>query len=519
MTTAGRRRRARAVPGASALAAPFLLFVGLALSCALGVGARPARPGPRALAVVRPTVSPFLLGAEPVAPRPSRPNILLIISDDQAPGTLGCYGNRSVRTPTLDRLAAEGVRFDRAFVTVGQCAPSRASLLTGKYPHATGIEANDEVGDGEALAPDQVTLAQVLHEAGYATGLVGKWHLGPVDRPAAGFADGWWALHAGVPPLINADGEPARRSEGRPRTAVTTDHAIQFVRGARRDRPWFLWLAYNAPHVPTVPPEAVLDSFDPNRMRLPLSIGDDLSDKPESQRKSVPHRHFLKTKDAALRRAMAAYYADISYLDEQVARLFGALEQTGQADRTCVIFVSDNGWLIGEHQMLGKGPLMYEEQVRVPLIVRYPGVTPAGAASSSLISTVDFFPTLCEVAGARPPRGLHGQSFYSLLSDPARRYRDSVYLEYSEQKGRSFPIRALRTETHKYVDYLDDSDELYDLARDPLEMRNLAANLSADALLRQLRARLSDVRARTGDDRRDPLSDSQPPSSAGAGSG
>jgi len=426
----------------------------------------------------------------------SHPNILFILADDQAARTLGVDGNPHIRTPNIDRLAAEGTYFTRCYVPLPQCAPSRAALLTGRYPHAIGAMSNIQ----KALPPDVVTLAHALKRAGYRCGMIGKWHQGDPLKPQAGFEDfwctrdkdasGWNDKHTNSVLVVNGE---RRRHEGWLDDALT-DYALRFI-DADDGRPFFLWLAFFAPHEPFTPPSDPRFAYDPQDVPLPESIRDDLSGKPPQQRQSVCHRWYRQLGEGRLRQQIAAYYSMISALDANVGRLVEHLGSRGLERDTLVVYLSDNGWLNGEHQLRSKGPMLYEELVRMPLILRQPGVVPAGRKVAALVSSLDLYPSLAARAGAPPPQPLDGLDLWPLVVGGARQLRDAVFLEFLEKgsTGDVEPMLGVVTRTHKYTRYLHGGDEeLYDLTADSLEMRNLAASPEASAALVQHRELVDD---------------------------
>ena len=426
-----------------------------------------------------------------------RPNIIFIITDDQAPHTTGYEGNTHIRTPNIDRLAAEGMVFSRAYVPLPQCAPSRAAMLTGYYPHMHGPMSNDEA----VIAPGVPTLANVLGGRGYRCGLVGKWHLGDPITKQAGFNDFWVNIdkesmdrsNKYARPLIVANGKTVRHEKFL--TDVLTDYAIEFM-DQKDKRPFFLWLAYHAPHTPL---EARPDHpYDPADVPLAESINDDMSTKPRAQSMGLPHRAFLSLGEAGLRANEAMYYSMISGIDANVGRLIAHLRETGRERDTLVIFVSDNGWLLGEHQMYGKGASFYEELVRMPLILWRPGVVPAGRTSDALVSTLDLFPTAAARAGASVAADVAGADLWPLVDGTRDSLRDELFLEYKEKgsSGQSNPMLGVVTRQYKYSRYIGSrEEELYDLAGDPLEMRNLASDARGAAALSDLRARVDRFQA------------------------
>ena len=425
------------------------------------------------------------------------PNVILIVVDDQAANTLGVEGNPVVRTPRLDRLAGQGAYFSRAYVPIPQCAPSRAALLTGLYPHQNGILTNE----GARLGPEAVTFAELFKKKGYACGLIGKWHLGDAHQSQAGFYDKWVSFDAPgdyYDPQLWVDGEKIR-AEGY-LTNVLTDYAIEFV-NQHREGPFLLWLNYKAPHGPTFGPPEKRFLYEPADMPLPESMADDLSGKPVWQRESYMHQLFNASSEETIRRRLARYYAMISSVDYNVGRLTDHLKEADLEPDTLVIYMSDNGSLQGEHRMLTKGPVFYEEVVRSPLIMCWPGRIGAGTRVEALVSSLDLFPTLCGLADIPVPADLPGEDLWPVVSDPSGRVREAVFFEYhtKEATGETVPMRGLVTPRYKYVRYLKGGEELYDLQADPQEMRNLIQDPAHEETADALRKKLDEWRAETGD--------------------
>ncbi len=429
--------------------------------------------------------------------QPLRPNIIFILTDDQAPGTLGFEGNRFVHTPNLDRLAREGAYFSRAYVPTPQCAPSRAAILTGLYPHQNGVVSNENPAIREGLA----TFPRLLIQRGYRCGLVGKWHHGEREKPQQGFDD-FWVTFPGYKgyrnPMLNVNGEKVSHTGIMPK--LLTDYAIQFVE-QHADEPFFLWLAYKTPHAPYEPPPKRFRVADPSAIPLPESVSDDLTGKPRVQRESQMHRLFESATTAQVKEMLASRYGMISCLDHHVGRLLDTLERLGLESRTLVIYMSDHGLLGGEHQLLEKGSAVYEELVRTPLIMRWPGKIRAGTRVDALVSSMDLFPTICNGAGAPVPEGLAGRDLWGLLRGETTSVHDALFFEVAKQRNeeKAIPLRGLVTPRYKYGQYLGDGGELYDLESDPREMRNLfdeAAHAETAAVLGK---KLADWRRETGD--------------------
>ncbi|HEX6883046.1 MAG TPA: sulfatase-like hydrolase/transferase [Planctomycetota bacterium] len=422
---------------------------------------------------------------------PARPNIVLVLADDLVAGALGFEGNALARTPHLDALARGGARFLRAYVPTPQCAPSRAALLLGVPPHASGMLANREEWDR-----GRPTLAQVLRTAGYRTGFVGKWHLGEDEVPQAGF-ESWCAIDrrgfSYYDPVLHRDGRAEPRQGYVP--SLLTDEALRFL-AAEDERPFFLWLAYTSPHEPLQPPPDPDLAHDPARFALPESMGDDLSGKPAAQRASAEHELFRAQTPETLRAVRALYQSVVDALDREVGRLLEGLARAGLREETLVVFLSDNGTLAGEHQMVTKGPAFYEELVRTPLVVSWPG-TIAPAELEALASSLDLFPTLARLAGAAPPADLAGLDLGPLLAGADGAARRELFFEYARKRPDDEPTPMLGwvDARHKYVLYLSSNEEeLYDLVADPRELRNLAAR--EPELLAEARTRLAPYRAR-----------------------
>ncbi len=429
----------------------------------------------------------------------ARPNVIVIVTDDQAPRTLGVDGNDQICTPRLDQMAAEGAYFRKAYVPLPQCAPSRAATLTGRYPHRLGVIANLE----SSLPEDAWTLGELFQVAGYRCGMIGKWHLGARTSSQRGFDD-FWATRAvagsrgldryRAPTLLVNGAE--YQIEGF-LTDVLTDLAIEFVESGD-DRPFFLWMAHYAPHEPLIdPPDRGLH-YDPSEIALPPSLADDLRTKPPQQSESALHAEFRSMGMAELRRRVAKYYAMISNVDMNVGRQLDHLAARGLAENTIVVFLSDNGWLCGEHQLYDKGPFLYDELVRTPLIVWAPGRFRAGQSIEALVSTIDLLPTLAEVAGIATPTNVDGVSFWPLLTGSASQTREQLYLLFNEkQTGHVFePMLGVVTRQHKYSRYMrNHAEELYDLLADPFEMVNLASAPTPPPALSDMRRRVDEFAA------------------------
>jgi N-acetylglucosamine-6-sulfatase len=446
-----------------------------------------------------------------------RPNVLFILCDDLRPAALGCYGSPQVRTPNIDQLAAEGVRFANAFCTTSLCSPSRASILTGLYAHRHGVR--DNFTELPAALPH---WPQRLRESGYATGYIGKWHMGEDnDAPRAGFD--YFVTHKGQGKYFDTEWNlNGARRETIPGyyTNIVTDLALDWLKGDRGGQPWALCIGHKAPHSFYTPEEKYAHAFDSVRVTYPQTAFE-LDDKPAwikerlttwhgiygplfEWRKKFPDDRPEAVKD--FENMVHAYWGTILSVDDSVARLVEFLKSTGQFERTIIVFMGDNGLLEGEHGMVDKRT-MHEPSIRIPIIARFPGLTREPHVIAQQVLTLDVAPSILELCGVAPMEKTDGRSWVKLVreSDPA--WRKSWLYEYNYEK--QFPytpnIRGVRTDDWKYMHYPpgDGSPdkhlaELYDLKADPEERRNLIKEPATAAKLAEMQAELGRVMTESG---------------------
>ncbi len=408
------------------------------------------------------------------------PNVVVFIADDLGAGDLGCGGHPVLRTPHIDRLAREGMRFERAFLTISSCSPSRASILTGRYPHNTGAEDLHE-----PLPPDQWTVARHLRSAGYHCAAAGKWHLGGAEKAH-------WDR------IVECPGRETAAS------------ALRLLAERPKGRPFFLWAASVDPHRP-YDETGFPESHDPARVAVPPFLPD----------------HPL------IRKEIAQYYDEIERLDRHVGEVVAGLERQGVLDRTFIVFMSDNGMPFPRAKTT-----LYDSGIRTPFVVRYPPLVRAGSVQKGLASAVDLAPTILELAGIAP-RSMQGRSLRPMLEDPAAPGRDAVYAEANWHDYEQF-TRAVRTERHLLVrnyywdkplwnsvdsinsvtwkGYLEMEragrltaaqrflfaeprpfEEFYDLAADPHSLRNVADDPAQREALNRHRVLLDNWRVETAD--------------------
>lgn len=417
----------------------------------------------------------------------TRPNIIYIMSDDHAAHALSCYGSKINQTPNLDRLAREGIRFDNAFVTNALCGPSRATLLTGKYSHMNGFIDNKPSSKFDS---SQQTFPKLLQAAGYQTAVIGKWHLG---TDPVGF-DHWSIL-----PGQGAYNNPAFITNGQKETNkgyvtdIITDKAIDYLKNRKADKPFCLLYHHKAPHRPWVPDEKHAKLYDDKEMPLPETFWDNYENRgtaAKTQDMSVAKtltKTDLKVDPPAglsgdkltewkYQRYIKDYCRVVASMDENIGRLLDYLDKNGLADNTIVIYTADNGFFLGDHGWFDKR-FMYEHSLRVPLLVRYPGKIKPGSVSKAIVGNMDHAETFLDYAGVPIPPDMQGRSYRPILegNTPAD-WRTGFYYHYYEfpQPHRVHPHYGLRTDKYKLMYFTDLNEwELYDLEKDPNEMKNV----------------------------------------------
>ncbi len=440
-----------------------------------------------------------------------RPNILYIMADDHAAHALSCYGSKVNTTPQLDRIAAEGMRFTNCFATNAICTPSRAAILTGKYAHINGVPVFNRF-DGR-----QPTLAKYLQAAGYHTGMVGKWHLG--SEPT-GFDD--WTILPGQ----GAYRDPVffSRTGGRTQhpgycTNVITDIGLKFLDDRPKDRPFFLMLHHKAPHRPWEPGRLRGTEMRSQAIPLPETFDDDYATRSDAAReatmridrdlkptdyKSTPPEGLLpdELKRWKYQRFMQDYLACIASLDDNVGRVLDYLDRSGLAGNTIVIYTSDQGFFLGDHGWFDKR-FMYEESLRMPLLVRWPGVVKPGSTRDEIVLNVDFAPTLLAAAGLPVPPDMQGRTFVPLLrGESPKDWRPAMYYRYYHypQDHKVQPHYGVRTDRYKLIYFNKINQwELFDLKADPHELRNLYGDPAQAERVKSLKAELYRLKAELKD--------------------
>jgi arylsulfatase A-like enzyme len=476
-----------------------------------------------------------------------RPNILFIMSDDHGYQALSCYGSRVNQTPNLDRIAQEGMRFDRCYVTNSICGPCRAVILTGKYSHLNGFARNGDTFDGE-----QQTVAKLLQAAGYQTAMVGKWHL---RSDPTGFD--YWNVLIGQGPYYNPpmktpgpDGKPVVVKHTGYTTDIITDHTLEWLKKRDSARPFFLMYHHKAPHRNWQPGPKYLAKYDDVEIPEPETLFDDYSGRarPASEQKMTVANHLtpndLKlteqrgltpeqrvpwdaaygpkneafraaslTGDALTRWQYQRYAKDylrcIDSVDENVGRVLDYLDESGLAENTVVFYTSDQGWYLGEHGWYDKR-WMYEESFRTPLLVRWPSSVPAGGVDNHMVMNLDFAETFLDLAGVEIPGDMQGRSIQPLLTgqDPGD-WRSELYYHYYEFPGPHSVARhyGVRTDRYKLIHYYPHAKrpdmnewELFDLDGDPHELNSVYSDPKYADIVTRLKRRLTELRRFYQDD-------------------
>ena len=451
------------------------------------------------------------LGSTAAAQPARRPNIVFLLVDDLRFDELACTGHPFAQTPAADRLAREGATFANAFATTPLCSPSRAAFLTGLYSHTNGIVDNVA---RNALSHQLITWPRLLHDSGYRTAFLGKWHMGNDDSPRPGF-DRWVSFRGQGEcndPELNIDG---RRTPSRGYvTDILAQHAVEFIEGSNAATPFCLYLAHKAIHPNvvqnddgSVSPSTIDDDdqFIPAERHRTLYEGRTPPRRanyhqPPRRKPALEHppegvaplSPATGTSDRGILNRMRMMKA----VDESTAAIVAALERKGVLDDTIIVFTSDHGYFYGEHGLGPERRLAYEETIHIPLLVRYPRRFRPGSRPKQMVLSTDVAATALSLAGVKPPQPLHGRPLWSTAR------RDAVLIEYFSDRVfariRNMGYHAVRTERWKLIHYrhLQDADELYDLRRDPYELNNLIADRGTP--LPQLRARLAALLTESG---------------------
>jgi N-acetylglucosamine-6-sulfatase len=439
-----------------------------------------------------------------------RPNVVMILIDDLRWDELGCAGHPYVKTPAVDRLAAEGLFFENAFTVAPLCSPSRASFLTSRYPKGHGIVDNT---DRSPLSHKLVTWPRLLNDAGYETCWVGKWHMGVDDSPRPGFDD-WLSVKGQgryVDPPLNDNG---REVAGKGYvTDIFSDRAVAFLKKPR-DKPFCLYLSHKAVH-PDLEQRAdgsiinsLATNFVPAERHAKLYEGvtiprrpncqDTLEGKPALRRK-VEGLPPLGKATATTDKEILGRQRMFAAVDEGIGRILQTLDETGRARDTIVVFTSDHGYFYGEHGLSYERRLAYEEAIRIPLVVRYPALVAKARREAVAVLSIDVGPTILELCGAKFSEAVDGRSFAPLFRGQGVNTRFPFLIQhqsdavFARMKGMGYD--ALRDGQTKLIRYreLQGMDELYDLGNDPYELQNLIADPKSQLKRRSMQLKLDRI--------------------------
>ena len=484
-----------------------------------------------------------------------RPNVIVMMSDQMKATASHLYGNTFCETPSMARLANEGVLFQHAFTPHPLCVPARVSLWTSQYPHSHGGRRNETW-----MKADAVHAFKIWKDAGYHCGLIGKNHCF-AEQCDQDLFDTWCEFgHGGLPkdavtrgmdwiyPVAEILDAHKRRRNLPNRTPAyaygTTDaplekyssgllagQTIRFLEDHRED-PFALWLSFPDPHEPWEAPREYAGMFPPEKIERPPWRADEFTDGTAPERNRILHAMMGMQDDSEkdIYGVMGAYYGMVRFLDDSIGQIMDALDRLDLRTRTIVVFCSDHGDCMGEHQMQCKGGVFYDCLTRVPMIVSWPGWVPEGAVDGSMVNLVDIVPTLFALQGIEAPRSMHGEGLPTVTDVQPRDAAFSEYgaggpaftmadlgkmekpygrralmqsLRWREAEGRR---KMVRTREWKYVhDPLEDADELYDLVNDPWELRNVVENPAHGEVLADMRLRLADWSIVTEDARPVPL--------------
>jgi arylsulfatase A-like enzyme len=430
------------------------------------------------------------LGTHSCLKTASKPNIIFFMTDDQRWDGMSCAGNEILKTPNMDRIAQEGIRFENMFVTTSLCGPSRASFLTGKYVHNHGVRVN-----GGELSLNQKTFPEWLKEAGYETAFIGKWHNKDQGKGRGfDYTFGFEGQGRYYDPIISENFGPPQEYKGYV-TDILADHAMKYLE-RERDKPFCLLLWFKAPHRSWLPAKRFENTYQDIKMPEPPTFNDTYEGRPDAVKNAdMKIGDFDDVPD--LDTFLKNYYRTLLGVDENVGRILDTLDKLGYTNNTAVMYSGDNGFFLGEHHFFDKR-LMYEPSIRVPLLVRYPKMIRPGTTNQELVLNVDVAPTILDLAGVQVPSDANGRSMRPLLEGQSVPWRKDFLYEYYEYPAVHMvrKNRGVRTKRWKYIHYFEEPEEfeLYDIQNDPYEVNNLYANPAYTDVVAQLKARMIELR-------------------------
>ena len=438
------------------------------------------------------------------APQHERPNIIFILIDDLRWDEMDYP---FVKVPNIQRIARDAARFTNAFVTTPLCSPSRASFLTGHYAHKHGITDNT---DRSKRSHELITFPRLLHDAGYETAFMGKWHMGLDDNVRPGI-DHWVSVKGQgsyIDPEFNVNGK--RENISGYFTDILNRFALDFLK-QKHAKPYLLYISHKAVHPDLIQnadgsvSDPTAGKFIPAQKYSKLYEGAKIPHRPNYGKtpegkpallRSISGVTPLSSKTATDDETIRNRLRMLASVDEGLGQILETLETQGELDNTLIVFTSDEGYFYGEHGLSVERRLAYEESARIPLYIRWPKLIKSGATIKEVTLSIDVAPTLLEIAGAPAAKNMHGRSLVPLLRGEPIQWRNSILIEYFSDKV--FPriskmgYQCVRTEKWKYIHYVDlnGMDELYDLHADPFEMRNVISEPNASEALEEMKAEL-----------------------------
>jgi arylsulfatase A-like enzyme len=431
---------------------------------------------------------PGTLGGAPLSAAPNRPNIVFILSDNCRPDFMGFTVHPFIKTPAIDALAARGISFDNAFCTTSLCSPSRASFLTGAYAHNHGVLNNHMPWTG-----DRTMFLEHLSRAGYDTAFIGKFHMPGNGLPDLPFLDTFVSFdikenqgqYFDCPLIVDGKPEPSRKPY---LIEELTDRALEYI-GREHENPFCLYLSYKTAHFPFLPPKDLAGIYANEKVDLPPEADSWLG----RTNGNVFEGTMVGSLDALYRR----YGEAITGMDREIGRLVDTIDSSPLADNTVVIYASDNGYMWGEHRIIGIN-WHYEESIRIPFVVRCPWLIPdPGTRRSQMLLNIDLAPTVLEIAGVPVPADIDGQSAVPVLRDGGTPGRSAWFYEYYKFFPENVPtMQGVRTRTRMYVEFEKGMrPQLFDLVRDPGEHVNLFGTPEGDRLVPEMRAMMEHLKA------------------------
>ena len=428
-----------------------------------------------------------------------RKNIIFILSDDHRYDAMGFLGKYDfLETPNMDKLAKEGAYLKNAFVSTSLCSPSRATILTGLYAHEHGVVDNQS-----PVRNDLVYFPEYLQQAGYETAFIGKWHMGEMqgdDNPRKGF-DKWVSFKGQgkyFDPELNIDGKRIKRKGYI--TDILTDYAIDWMK-QKRDKPFFLYLSHKAVHALFKPDKKDLGKYENVKVPHPANMAnteENYKGKPRwvrEQRNSWHGVDYMYYGEYDFDTFFKRYCETLLSLDRNIGRVIDFTKDAGISDNTVIMYMGDNGFVFGEHGLIDKRH-MYEESIKVPLLVYAPGTIKGGTVISENVQNIDIAPTILDIAEECIPRNMRGLSFWPLLEGEKIKWRNEIFYEYYWE--RAFPQTpttfGIRTDKYKYIYYYGiwDTNELYDIENDPAEMHNLIDKPEYKKLVKEMNKKVFD---------------------------